>query len=467
MAKPVNDPQRQKLAVNAALNQAAIFNSNFRQSFGNQGADTKRPCAWREYGWPDHVGFKDFYNLYDRQGVAYGVVNRLTDKCFETNPWVIEGDEFDESKKETPWDKEFKAFAKRSQLWQAFHEADRRRLVGRYSGMILQIKDGGAWDQPVTLARPVIKKIIPAWEGQLEPVDLITDQNDENYGEPTFWQYKEGEVKSSGDTSIAPRNLKIHPDRIIIIGDWREGRSYLKAAYNSFVNLEKIEGGSGEGFLKNASNRMGVNFDAAANLQQIATQYGLKDVASLHQAFNDAAADLNNGIDRLLITQGATVQQLVSQVPDPTAHYGISIQTISASTGQAAKIISGMQSGERASTEDLKDFNKLGQGRRTGQLSTDARVVVEHVQRIKMVSLVPGQDYEIMWDDLTESSQGEKLGFADTMATVNQKSAGGGDVPPFTNAEIREAAGYEGTPDVTIPKLKPLADVEPVTVVKA
>ncbi len=465
MAKPANDPQRQKLAVNAAINQMAMHNSNFRQAFAGHGADTKRPCAWREYGWPENVGFRDFYNLYDRQGVAYGVVNRLSDKCFETNPWVIQGDEFDESKKETAWDKEFKSFAKRSQLWQALHDADKMRLVGRFAGLILQIKDGGNWDEEVTISKGVIKKIIPAWEGQLTPLDLVADENDENYGEPTFWQYQEGQVKTNSENTVAPRNLKIHPSRIIILGDWRSGRSYLKAAYNSFVNLEKIEGGSGEGFLKNASNRMSVNFDAAANLADIARQYGLKDVASLHEAFNEAAADLNNGIDRLLITQGANVQQLVSQVPDPTSHYGISLQTISASTGQPAKIIVGMQTGERASVEDIKDFNKLGQGRRTGPLSSDIKVIVEHCQAIKLVSLVPGQDFEVMWDDLTESSQGEKLTFADQMATINQKSAGSGEGAPFTNAEIRETAGWEGVPDTPAePKLKPLPDVEPAAV---
>jgi len=464
MAKPVNDPTRQKLAVNAALNQMAMHSSNFRQAFSNPGSDTKRPCAWREYGWPESLSFRDFFDLYDRQGVAYGVVNRLSDKCFETNPWVIQGDEFDESKKESPWDKEFKAFAKRSQLWQALHDADKMRLVGRYSALILQIKDGGAWDTPVSISKGVIKKIIPAWEGQLTPLDLVTDENSENYGEPQYWQYREGDVQVADAEVLSPRNLRIHPSRIILLGDWRSGRSYLRAAYNSFVNLEKIEGGSGEGFLKNASNRMNVNFDAAANLQEIARQYGLKDVASLHSAFNEAAADLNNGIDRLLITQGANVQQLVSQVPDPTSHYGISLQTISASTGQPAKIIVGMQTGERASVEDVKDFNKLGQGRRTGTLSTDIRVIVDHVQAIKLVSLVPGQDYEVMWDDLAESTLGEKLGFADQMASINQKSAGAGDRVPFTSAEIREAAGYEGEPDDGLPPLPVLPDVEPKVV---
>lgn len=465
MSKYQEDPVRLRLAVNAALNQASILSANFRQGFGcSMGADNKRAFAWSDYGWPTSVGFDEFFKLWDRQGVAYGVVNRMTDKCFETHPWVIQGDEFEEEKEETEWDKEFKRFAKRSELWPAIHEADRRRLVGGYAALLIQVKDGKPWTDPVTDDRGVVKSYIPAWAGQLTPCEFDEDVNSATYGEPRFWEFKEGATTVGGVSALAPRNLKVHPDRILIIGDWRTGRSYLRAAYNSFVNLEKIEGGSGEGFLKNASNRMAINYDANANLQTLATHYGLKNVDSLRQAMNDAATDLNSGVDRLLITQGATVTPLVGVVPDPTPHYSVSIQTISASTGQPAKIIVGMQTGERASTEDLKDFNKLGQGRRTGPLSRDIKQAIEHLQRIHLVSAVPGEDFTVMWDDLTESTQGEKLDNADKMAGINQKNLGVGEGPVFSGAQIRETAGWEGEPDDSelAPLKKPvLPDVEP------
>lgn len=465
MSKTLEDPVRLQLAVNAALNHASILSENFRQAIAcGMGADNKRAHAWSDYGWPESVGFNEFFKLWDRQGVAYGVVNRMTDKCFETHPWVIQGDEFEEEKKETDWDREFKRFARRSDLWAAIHEADRRRLVGGFAALLIQVKDGKNWSEPITDRRGVVKSFIPAWAGQLTPCEFDNDVESETYGEPTYWEFKEGATTVGGVAALSPRDLKVHPDRIMLIGDWRTGRSYLRAAYNSFVNLEKIEGGSGEGFLKNASNRMAINYDPAANLQSIASQHGLKSVHALRQAMNDAAADLNSGVDRLLITQGATVTPLVGMVPDPQPHYSVSIQTISASTGQPAKVIVGMQTGERASTEDLKDFNKLGQGRRTGPLSRDIKHVVEHLQRTHLVSAVPGEDFTVMWDDLTESTQGEKLDNADKMAGINQKNMGGGDAPVFSAAQIRETADWEGEPDDSdLPPLKKpvLPDVEP------
>lgn len=441
-----DDPIRLRLAVNAALNQQSIFSSNFRAMFAaGQGADDKRKFAWQEYGWKQNLCFDDFYNLYDRQGVAYGVVNLLNDKCFETNPWVIQGDADDEKKAETPWEKEFRLFAKTTKLWRAFKDADQYRLVGRYAAIILQIADGGRWDQAVKGARPIIRSLIPAWEGQLTPGEIDSDENSPTYGDPKNWQYKEDGVKTNdGDAILAPRNLTIHPDRIMIIGDWRSGRSFLKAGYNDFVNLEKIAGGSGESFLKNAGRQMAVNYDKEVNLAQIARDYKLSGVAELQELFNEQARDLNNGGDRLMITQGANTQMLVSNVPDPTPHYDVSIQSIAASTGGIpAKVIVGMQTGERASTEDLKQFNKRGQGRRVHTLTDDGTQIVDHLLRIGVVKPVPQGEFTFMWDDLAESTFAEKLTFADQMATINQKNAGSGDKPVFTGDEMREAAGYE------------------------
>lgn len=444
-----NDPKRLRLALNAALNQNAILGSNFRMAMmQGMGADDKRKCAWQEYGWKESLCFDDFFNLYERQGIAHGVVDLLNEKCFETNPWVIEGDEFDEKRPETEWEKSVRLFAKKSKLWKAFKTADTYRLVGRYSGIILQIADGGNWETPVKGQRPVIKKLIPAWEGQLKPDGVVTDENSADYGEPAFWQYREGDVVQAGsDEVVSPRTLKIHPDRIIIIGDWRAGSSFLKAGYNAFVNLEKIEGGSGESFLKNAGRQMHVDYDKEVDLTQIARQYGLKDVSELKQLFDDEAKNLNSGGDRLMITQGARATPLVSTVPDPEPHYNISIQTISASTRMPAKVIVGMQTGERASVEDLKQFNKRGQGRRVADLSDDSDQIVEHLIRIKVIEPAPGSEFTTMWDDLTESTQAEKLAFADQMATINQKNAGTGEPPVYLSTEMREVSGFDNDND--------------------
>lgn len=433
--------------------------------FSSMGSDDKRKSAWREYGYKDNLTFEDFYNLYEREGVAHGVVDILNGKCFETNPWVIEGDEFDEKRPPTAWEKEFKAFAKKAKLWKAFRTADKYRMVGRFSGIILQLSDGGKWDAPVKgSGKRVIKALIPAWEGQLKAADVDTNAESPTYGEPKFWEYTENAVQpKAGPGQVAPptRSLKIHPDRIIILGDWRSGSSFLKAPYNAFVNLEKITGGSGESYLKNASRQIGINFDKETKPEDLVRANGLKNAGELQGLIDEQAKDLNTGIDASLVTWGATVTPLVAVVPDPTPHYSVNIQTIAAATGEPAKIISGMQTGERASVEDLKQFNKLGQGRRVNELSDDGEQIVAHLIRIGAVT-PPAGETTFMWDDLTEASQGEKLANVVLMADVNQKSAGNGDLPVFASTELREAAGYENDAETDKAREEDLPDVEPV-----
>lgn len=118
-----------------------------------------------------------------------------------------------------------------------------RRLIGRYAGLLIHVRDNQPWDQPVTKGVG-IAKFTPVWAGALTPKDFEENPDNENYGLPTWWEYKE-RINSK---TIA---RKIHPDRIFIFGDYSDDAiAFLEPSYNAFVSLEKVEGGSGESFLK-------------------------------------------------------------------------------------------------------------------------------------------------------------------------------------------------------------------------
>lgn len=437
------------LAVNEALaDYQNILSQNFRNvvAGAGPGSDTKRPFAWREYGWPTDPTAEDFYALYDRQGVAYGVTHLLTDKCWETDPWVIEGSEDDNKSPTTGWEKAARLFFKRSRFWESYREADSMRLVSGWSALILQLADGKKFSDPVT-GTPRLVKCIPAWRTQLVPNDPIVDETNPQYGEPSNWTFKE-----SGVTN--PRNLTIHPDRIVILGDWRNGRSALRSCYNDFVNLEKITGGSGESFLKNAARQIAVSYDKDVNLSDIARSHGV-GLDKLKEQFDLQARKLNRGIDSMIVTQGGTANALVATVPDPTPHYSVSMQNIAAAWRVPLKSIVGMQTGERASTEDANALAARAQGRRTNELSADAEQAVNHLIRIKLLAPM-ALEFTIMWDNLNEPTKAERLALADSMATTNQKNAGQGEGPVWGVNEMREVAGYEALTDPL-----PLPDVEP------
>jgi hypothetical protein len=416
--------------------------------------DNKRKQSWCEYGYPESIDGNMLYSLWDRTALAYGAIAILHEKCWEDNPQVLQGKPADDTKDMTPWDNKTEAFLTDGDILDYFSEADMMRMVGGWSGLIIQYQDGGKWDEPVTATAKNVTKLIPAWATQLTPQDIVTDDQSPLYGEPGYWAFNEGNIglDQLGKGAVQ-RQIKVHPDRILILGDWRTGRSELRAAYNNFVNTEKIEGGSGESFLKNASRQIALNYDKDADLAAIASAHGVK-MEDFQSVMDDIAKGINQGIDSVIMSQGATASTLVASVPDPKPHYDVNIQSIAAAMRIPAKVLVGMQTGERASSEDLKQFNKRCQGRRNKVINKDLRNLIKKFASAKAID--PVSQFYIKWNDLSEATTSEKLDNAAKMADINQKNQLSG--PTFSQKQIVNEAGMEV--DEEMPPL-PEQDDEP------
>lgn len=414
-----------QLAVNHALNDARLARARMGLLNPTMGLDAKRSTAWCEYGFKEELTFDDLYKLYRRGGIAYGAVNKLIGLCWKTNPEVIEGDADDDSQDETAWERSNKrVFTHR--FWRSFAEADKRRLVGRWAALLLHIRDSKKWNEPVTRGRG-LAKISPVWASALKV------KTRDSYGNITMWQYTETQADGN------PVQRDIHPDRVFTIGDMSDDAiGFLEPGYNACVSLEKVEGGSGESFLKNAARQLNVNFDKEIDFNNLASLYNVS-VSDLQDKFNEAAVEVNRGNDVLLTTQGASVTPLVTAVADPGPTYDVNLQTFAASVDMPVKIIVGMQTGERASSEDQKYMNARCQSRRQ-DLSFDIEDMVDKLIALRIVS--PVAEKAIVWDNLTEQTGGEKLDNAAKMSTINQTSLASGE-QVFTVEEIRVAAGYE------------------------
>ncbi|KNC11579.1 hypothetical protein AC790_13505 [Pantoea sp. RIT-PI-b] len=413
------------LAVNHALNDVRLARARAMLINPGMGLDAKRESAWCEYGFKDDLSFDDLYKLYRRGGIAHGAVNKLVTNCWKTNPQVIEGEQSDDSRELTAWEKASnQVFTHR--FWRTFAKADMRRLVGRWAGILLHIKDSKNWDQPVIKGK-ALQKITPVWASALEVGSR------DNNGAITMWQYSE----SLSDGSTAQRD--IHPDRVLIIGDMSDDEiGFLEPGYNACVSLEKVEGGSGESFLKNAARQLNINFDKEIDFNNLASLYGVS-VNELQARFDEVAVEVNRGNDTTLTTQGATVTPLVSAVADPSPTYDVNLKTFSSSVDMPSRIIVGNQSGERASTEDQIYFNGRCQSRR-GDLSFDIEDMVDKLTYLQIIK--PVGKFSIVWDELNEQSPSDKLDSATKMSTINQTSLASGE-QVFTVDEIRVAAGYE------------------------
>lgn len=446
----VNAPPELMMALNNLAERQIAASRQAAAAFSTGSIDRKRPRAYCEYGFPDNACFDEFYRVYKRHGIGHGALMQILDKTWQTNPWIIEGeDEFDESRDETQWEKDVKRLFKKKNVWPAIKETDKRKMVGGYAGLIIQVKDSQQWNQPLkTISAAAIVKFIPAWRGSLEVTAWDTNQVSPTYGQPLMYTYRE-HSEAIGDS---PRLVEMHPSRVIIFGSITEPESIYEPILNALISLEKVTGGSGEAYIKAAARAIHIGFEKDTNLSDLARAHGMQ-LSEVGTLYDEVVTGLNRGIDSAIITQGGSVNAIASAVPDPSAPFEVNLQEVAAGVQVPSTIIVGRQTGTLASNEDVKAFNRFGQSRRENEVGPNTRLVLEWMMDHGVIERK--EDFEVMFDELTESTDAEKLLNVKTMSEINASSLASGEMI-FSPEEMRTAAGYENTDPLT-----PLPDVEP------
>lgn len=461
-----------QLAVNHAL---AVNQSLSRQrlaygSMPNLSGNTKRDRIYEEFGYPKELNFSHFYNMYDRNAIASAGVDRLIDGCWEDYPEVFEGDKQKDAEGVTGWDK---TIAKILKKWfPVIKEADKRGVIGSYSAILLQVRDSKDWGEPIdgnTLKRSKengLVRFIPVWEAQLDVSEWDTDPNSEDYGYPRMYRYISLPVGKA--TNAPAREIKVHPDRVIILceraadGLLINGYSILKKGYNDALDLEKVSGGAAEGFLKNASRQLNFNFSKEVDLGDIAKLYNV-EIDQLANAMDEQVKKLNQSTDSSVIMQDGNVSVLSVAPADPSSSFNTSLSKFAASIPIPVKVLIGQITGERASTEDNKDWAKTRMTRRNGFLTFVIESLIERLWEIGIIEPPKGEVITVSWSDLLAPSYAEKLDNANKLADVATKTTNALGVPVIKANEIRAAAELPTLPefeDDMIDKLedKPLDD---------
>ncbi len=452
---------KQQRASNAS---AEKERRNYLSSLFNGTSNTKRQRLYQEFGYPLHLSFDDFYRAYTRNAIADASVSRMVDGCWEDFPEVYEGDKTKDATTLTAWDKQANKLLKR--CWKQIKGADRRNLVGRYSALLIQVKDSKPWREPVDtavvgrLAEKALVKLIPVWEAQLEPIEWDSDPESETFGDVKMYSFVELSVGNSQDARPG-RIVNVHPDRVIILaegsddGSMTSGRSMLEAGFNKLQDIEKVSGGASEGFLKNASRQLNYNFSEKTNFAALAKALGTTE-GNLADALDTQVRRLNDSTDSASFMQAGTAEVLSVQAADPEPTWRTALNEWCATVPIPVKVLVGMQTGERASTEDAKDWAKTRMSRRNGFL-TD--VITEIVTRFWTFGIIPpakGEEITVGWSDLLAPSQAEKIANMDKMADVAVKTTNAFGRSAISGNEVR--AQGELQPD---PSLDDIDDNEP------
>ncbi len=394
----------------------------------------------RDFGWPDVLTFDEHYYMYRRNGVAAAGVDYTIAKTWEENPTLRETPSVSKvPPPETPREAEVKKAFRRLRVWQKLATADTRSMVGKYAGVILRFADDQDWDQPVKRVAGLddLVELIPAWEKQLRVQDWDTNPQSLTYGHPKMFQFNEAEVGQLEHTS---RHVNIHPDRVIV---WsKDGtvhdRSDLESGHNALLDLEKISGAGGEGFWKNAKSSPILNIDPEANLDAMAQAMGVS-VNELPDAMDEQVKGWSKGFDNLLMLQGIETKSMPVQLPSPEHFFQTSLSIFCASIKMPVKVLIGQITGERASTEDAKGFNKTIQARREFSVIPNIDTLIERLIEFGVLS---DSEWSLQWTSLTEASPGEQIERVVKMSQVNQVTTKTGE-RTFTIDELREVVGKE------------------------
>lgn len=398
---------------------------------------------YKDFGYPKELAFQNFYDMYRRNGVANAGVDKTVGKVWQDFPFLLEREDSDG---ETDLERDIRERFNDLRIWQRLREADKRSMVGAYSGVILRLADSKRFNEPVERVPGGLNglvEIIPAWEGQLKVSQWDTDETSENYGQPLMFQFIEAEVQDNTTGQQNARSFDLHPDRVIV---WSEdgsvhGSSALEPGYNDLITIEKIVGAGGEGFWKNAKSAPVLEVDSEAKLTEMARAMGVP-LEELVDKMNDQVEDWQKGFDKLLMIQGMQAKTLGITLPSPEHFFAIAMQSFAASIGTPMKILVGSQTGERASTEDAREWAQTCMSRRSSQVVPN---IMQMVNRLERFGILPEKDWFLSWQDLTEPTKAEKFERALKMAETNQKM--GGSTVVFTDDEIRAAVDLEPLTD--------------------
>lgn len=399
-----------------------------------------------DFGYPAQVDFSLAFDAYCRNPMARAAVDKTVGKTWEANPFLQEfqrdGTE-DGDQGETRIEADIRQRFDDLRVWQHLAECDRRGLVGAYAGLILRFADNRSFKQPVIRVPGGLLglvEVIPAWEGQLTVSQWDTDETSETYGQPVMFQFAESAVGQQKQ----PRNFEIHPDRVLI---WSRdgtlnGRSALEPGYNALLDMEKIRGGGGEGFWKNAKSGLSLEIDKDAKIADMAAAMGVP-VAEVVDKIDEQVEGFNKGFDKSLLLQGIKATPMQVNLPSPEHFFAVAAQSFAASFSIPMRVLIGSQTGERASTEDNEEWAKVNMARRK---DTAVPGVMGLVNRLERVGILPERDWHLDWASLLDPSPNEMLERVERMATVNDKMRASGELV-FTGDEMRAETGREPLSD--------------------
>jgi hypothetical protein len=416
------------------------------------------------FEWDRNPGVGQFYALALRNPYAFAVTFLPASASWRDPPSIVD-DQDAGADSETDLESAVGDLEDDLDIWHYCKRADKLAGIGEFGVLVLEfddvqqadVADGDgdgddpdvttdAFAQPVSDAsqliglRPFSQKSIedltlggPGTGRWGQPVEYTLDLSDEN-------DEKDATVSQTG-----PDTMRVHHSRVIhihsdmLLDDEVRGIPRQQPVYNNLIDIERALGSAGQLAYRAAAWGININIDKDFDLDD-----GGDDLREhLHR--------WEVGLENVLRTHGADeVQSLGGEEIDPGAVIDPNIEAIASQPYMPPQsVLKGNETGERATTQDLKEwYGRIGERRAEFVTPTIVRALIGRLREYDILPDPAGGSYSVEWDPLHETSAKDESEIQANRATVAQRA--GNRIPGFGTAgwvEYLETGEFPDVPD--------------------
>jgi hypothetical protein len=410
---------------------------------------------YKVLGYDRQLTTQQYRERYARGGIAGSAIDAYPDATWRGSMELVEDED---PKKDTEFEKAWKAFDTAHQVQAKFRRVD--KLAGLSTYAVLLIGASGAMDtelpksegkgKGVLYLRPLLggggpnnrqgTALAADADATIREYDL--DSKSERFGKPKFYSLRMVGI-AAPDMNVAIHWTRVHHIAEGCLEDDIFGLPRLERIWNLLDDLDKVIGGGAEAFWLRANQGLHLDVDKDMELK---TATGSSDITTVLASLKEQSELYKHQIDRWIRTKGVKVNTLGSDVADFTGPADAIVTQISGALRIPKRILTGSEMGELASSQDRDNWKDQINGRQEGYAGP--YIVRPLVDRLIAYGYLPApakgpSEYKVMWPHIQTLTEQEKVAGATGWATVNKTQG----AVVFTDDEIRDKwAGYEPLP---------------------
>jgi hypothetical protein len=411
------------------------------------------------FGYKQRIDFDDLIVKFRTNPLARAIVLKPVITTWKGRPDIVEvnekGEELADEEK-SDFESDVQKLIKNLDLWEVFLRADVLSRIGRYGVILIGTGDLTATSDFARelpddeLAGPeMVNYLTPFHYGDADIAELV-----DNVADPRFGQIKRygifnevpqttKETSESDDSEEDEFDIEAHYTRVIHIAenaltDDVLGTPALEPVFNYLMDMDKVIGSAAESFYQMAKPNL--QFDVDPEAEDV-------DWDKLNEDIDAFMMDYL----RSLRTQGVDVERIGGEAVDPEPAFNVISQMISTGTPMNKRTLFGNLTGERASTEDRRQFQDRIRTRREHHVTPN--IIRSTIGRLMDKGAVTEARYKVEWPEIDPLNELEESKVNLNKAKTAQAAAPLGDTNQiFDNIdEARELVGL-GLSDIEAPE---------------